>query len=729
MFKSHAVFTLFFFVVVAGVGLTSRIQLAWATVPETITIQGTLEAPGGGPLTGTYACSVRIWDASVGGSLLANSMGLIALSDAGRFSLELSLGDVFVPPAQAWYDLGVDTDNNGIEEAEFFPHRVRFHSVPFARVAANAELLGGLPASAFAQSGSAAQAWELGGNATSPGHFLGTTNDQPLELRVNNQRGWILIPNVTSPNLVGGHESNTIGASVEGGTIAGGGTSAAPNEVSGNYGTIGGGKDNKAQGQASTVSGGQGNEALGSIATVGGGDTNVATNDADTVSGGQGNVASGGGATIGGGAGNQASGLFATVGGGGLSNLGDPLSGNRVTQSYGTVSGGGNNHADGDYSSVSGGVLNTSSGDYSAIGGGSQNVADEEFASIAGGSANISSGGASAVGGGAGNQALGDWSTVAGGNTNSASGAYSSIGGGHTNEVQGIYGAIFGGWDNTITYGSGYSFIGAGRYNETSGEYATVGGGFSNSAGADYATIAGGGRSSPGNPSTGNRVTGNYGTVGGGGNNQAGDNSGSMSSTPYAAVGGGYSNEATGGYATVAGGQKNEATGINSTVSGGQFNEATLTSSTVGGGFLNKAYGNYATVPGGYVNNATGNYSFAAGMMAKADGEGSFVWGDSNLYALHAWNRNEFVCRATGGFWFITAIDATGYPTEGMQLPAGTSGWVPIGSTLPPKSTLEDPNAIEALREENDELRRRIDALESRLAKVEIGLAPAGREE
>src|SRR3972149_2108662 len=123
--------------------LTAALHGVWAAVPETITIQGALEGPGGGPLTGTYASAVRIWDASEGGNLLANSFNPITLSDSGRFSLELLLEDVFVPPEQAWYDLGVDTDNDGIEEEEFFPTRVRFHSVPFARVAANAELLGG----------------------------------------------------------------------------------------------------------------------------------------------------------------------------------------------------------------------------------------------------------------------------------------------------------------------------------------------------------------------------------------------------------------------------------------------------------------------------------------------------------------------------------------------------------------------------------------------------------
>jgi hypothetical protein len=85
---------------------------------------------------------------------------------------------------------------------------------------------------------------------------------------------------------------------------------------------------------------------------------------------------------------------------------------------------------------------------------------------------------------------------------------------------------------------------------------------------------------------------------------------------------------------------------------------------------------------------------------------------------IHAWGDNQFVVRATGGFWFITAIDPSGFPTEGMRLPAGASGWSPIGST-PPKADVGDPSAIEGLRKENADLKQRIENLEARLAGLE----------
>src|SRR2546430_11352139 len=40
-------------------------------------------------------------------------------------------------------------------------------------------------------------------------NFLGTTDNQPLELRANNARSLRLEPNTTSPNLIGGYGGNS----------------------------------------------------------------------------------------------------------------------------------------------------------------------------------------------------------------------------------------------------------------------------------------------------------------------------------------------------------------------------------------------------------------------------------------------------------------------------------------------------------------------------------------
>ncbi|MEA3336764.1 MAG: hypothetical protein U9R25_12690 [Chloroflexota bacterium] len=68
-------------------------------------------------------------------------------------------------------------------------------------------------------------AWSLTGNTgtTSGTHFLGTSDNQALELCVNNQRVLRLEPDVDSPNLIGGHSGNSVAADIIGATIGGGG--------------------------------------------------------------------------------------------------------------------------------------------------------------------------------------------------------------------------------------------------------------------------------------------------------------------------------------------------------------------------------------------------------------------------------------------------------------------------------------------------------------------------
>ena len=145
--------------------------------------------------------------------------------------------------------------------------------------------------------------WDLTGNAaTAPGtHFVGTTDNQPLELKVNNQRALRLEPHTTSPNLVGGHSSNSITPGVYGATISGGGATAGPNAVGGTHGTVSGGYANSAGGPYATVGGGYVNLAPVAWTTIGGGSINTASGTYATVSGGFGNTASGPSATVSGG--------------------------------------------------------------------------------------------------------------------------------------------------------------------------------------------------------------------------------------------------------------------------------------------------------------------------------------------------------------------------------------------------------------------------------------------
>ncbi|MHB9287608.1 tail fiber domain-containing protein [Halobacteriales archaeon Cl-PHB] len=72
-------------------------------------------------------------------------------------------------------------------------------------------------------------------------------------------------------NLIAGHPTNSVGSGVSAATIAGGGTSANPNEVTATAGTVAGGEGNDASGDYATVGGGQDNRAAAQHAVVPGG--------------------------------------------------------------------------------------------------------------------------------------------------------------------------------------------------------------------------------------------------------------------------------------------------------------------------------------------------------------------------------------------------------------------------------------------------------------------------
>ncbi|MGH2722701.1 MAG: hypothetical protein ACRDI0_00270 [Actinomycetota bacterium] len=301
-------------------------------------------------------------------------------------------------------------------------------------------------------------AWLLGGNGgtTAGTDFLGTTDDEPLELKVNGFRALRLEPHAGSAhNLIGGSQHNLVTAGAHGATISGGGgLGIVPNKVTDNFGTIGGGRlnqagddagttsdaehatvgggrintasgpqstvgggdDNLASGGHSTIAGGWDNAASGSLSVIAGGGFNTVSGDSSTIGGGESNDAGGFGATIGGGTGNVTSADFATIGGGEDSS---------VTANGGTVGGGFTNVVGGAVATVGGGVSNSAGGDGSFIGGGSSNVAAGHIAVIGGGSNNVASVARATVSGGHGNSATGLFATVPGGDSNAAAGKWS----------------------------------------------------------------------------------------------------------------------------------------------------------------------------------------------------------------------------------------------------------------------------------------------------------------
>jgi hypothetical protein len=86
-------------------------------------------------------------------------------------------------------------------------------------------------------------------------NFLGTTDAQPLDVRVNGTRALRIEPHATSPRLIGGHSENTATAGAYGANIAGGGATLNGNQVTDNCGTVGGGWNNRAGNANDTADG------------------------------------------------------------------------------------------------------------------------------------------------------------------------------------------------------------------------------------------------------------------------------------------------------------------------------------------------------------------------------------------------------------------------------------------------------------------------------------------
>jgi hypothetical protein len=239
---------------------------------------------------------------------------------------------------------------------------------------------------------------------------------------------------------------------------------------------------------------------------------------------------------------------------------------------------------------------------------------------------------------------------------NAITGYPNVIGGHDSNSVTGaVYGGATSGGGSENTASDSWTTISGGWHNTASGGIvATVAGGYHNEASGQAATVSGG---------TSNIADGEDTTVGGG----TGNTAGVMRDT----VAGGYLNTASGGGATVGGGEYNVAPGDRATAGGGYRNEASGGRATVSGGDTNTASGDRATVPGGRYNTAAGVLSFAAGLRAKANNQGCFVWGDSTDADVACNDNNRFIARASGGVYLYSSSDLS----TGSYLAAGSGSW------------------------------------------------------
>jgi trimeric autotransporter adhesin len=603
------------------------------------TYQGRLNT-GGTPANGTYDLVFTVFASASGlTDSFANQTNSATSVSNGLFTVTLNLGDPNIfTGEERWLEIEVRTNGPG-GYVKLIP-RQKITPTPYAITAGNV-VSNGLagtyanavtfsnPANSFSGNGgglanvnaltlggvSANGFWRSAGNAgtTAGANFLGTTDNQALELQVNGTRALRIEPHGGSaPSLVGGYLQNGA-VGYHGATVAGGGTSGSPNYAMGDYAFVGAGHGGQAA-DFSAVVGGAYNVSPGQLSFIGSGERNMNQANYSVIGGGSNNVIapSGSNSFIGGGLRNSNLAPYAVVVGGVLNTAAGP---------GGAFVGGGGNNLASDYNSVvSGGANNRAVANATAVGGGSENTANNDHSTVGGGQANTASGPASTIAGGVNNISSGQYATVGGG-LNNLSSDYATVGGGYGNTSSGNYATVDGGVANL-----------------SSGGFATVGGGYGNTSSNLYATVGGG---------QGNTTSGNSATVGGG--------YGNTSSGNYATVDGGIANLSSGGYATVGGGQGNTSSGFYATVGGGYGNSSSDFYATVGGGSNNRATNDWATVPGGDDNLAGGQYSFAAGHQAKALHSGAFVWADSAYADFVSSSPNQFLIRASGGVGIGTA--------------------------------------------------------------------------
>lgn len=248
--------------------------------------------------------------------------------------------------------------------------------------------------------------WGLAGNTgtTAGTHFVGTTDHQPFEIKVNNLRALRIEPGTNGQfvNIIAGSPANSVNGGVTGVTIAGGGANPGPgiewpNQVNAFYATIGGGIANfiDVNASSSVISGGFSNR--------------VGFFDSEAV-----------------------------IAGGSFNNIMD--------DSFRSTIGGGSQHIIAEacyHSSIGGGWSNVIAGHSGTIGGGIQQIigAGSRFSTIGGGAGNvIGDGSITCTIGGGGNNLIeaGSWrSTIAGGRTNviGTNSLHSTIGGGTSNAI------------------------------------------------------------------------------------------------------------------------------------------------------------------------------------------------------------------------------------------------------------------------------------------------------
>jgi len=484
------------------------------------TYQGSL-SDGGAPANGVYDLKFELFDDPTAGSSSGAVTKMATFVSNGLFAVQLNFGSGPFDGTDLWLEISTVTNGGGAFDT--LSPRQQITSVPYAIKAAwvdadgvtgtigSAQIASGAITSSKLAGGSVGAVqinsaevqrrvastapvgsyitainsdgsvttsalstdWKLGGNSgtTAGTDFVGTTDSQALEFRVNNGRMLRLEPGYKVVVGVDGSSSNSVnsfGSSVLGGLLNDIGASGEQSVIAGGYdndisdrvswGAIGGGFLNKI-GYDSDMS------------FIGGGGVNVIATNADyaVITGGQGNNV-------------RTNSEQSTISGGGVNDIGSE-------SPYVTIAGG--------YGNIIGDVARSA-----VIGGGFNNLVagNSTNGTIAGGYGNsIGSSSYATIGGGTDNSISSNlWETTIGGggaNDIGPDSRFSTIGGGHDNNLgtSSISSTIAGGFANNISNGVFDCTIGGGSFNAIAAgaSYSTIPGGTGNGVGASYAFAAG----------------------------------------------------------------------------------------------------------------------------------------------------------------------------------------------------------------------------------------------
>ena len=539
---------------------TLNLQLSTFAQGTAFTYQGRLNS-GTNPATGLYDLTFQLFNASTGGSQTGGTITNTGVGITnGLFTVALDFDGVFNGTAY-WLQINVRT--NGTVSYTALTPRQPLTPTPYAITAQNltgtilgSQLTGTVPSgllsgtygsiltlnnSGDSFSGNGAglanvnaltldglgplNFWQLAGNNVLAGQFLGSTNNQAVELWANGQRALRIEPTTAYsgdlPNIIGGSSVNFVASGIVGACIGGGGQQGAyTNSVNDNFGVIGGGAGNAilANGNCAVIGGGLNNVESGSRGFIGAGESNTNNGPYSTLAGGYKNSVSGNYSVIGGGWNNVATISYATIGGG---------YGNQILSIGSFIGGGGY-----DGTNFGGNIVNAAA---STIGGGMSNVIGDLF-----GLGNFWPNTHSFIGGGLGNGIYGsDYVDLIG---------CSIIVGGENNSIsQNSFGTIVGGMGNGLNQ-SDYSIICSGIGNfMTEANLGFIGGGRNNhiGPGSTAAVIVGG------------------------------ENNDLVIDVADSAIGGGYGNQIWyGGGAVISGGTSNTVGGIDAAIPGGFNNGA-----------------------------------------------------------------------------------------------------------------------------------------------------------